>query len=231
MKKTYRYYGMMLVAIFMAIGMAACGDDKDDDSDNGNKDTRIDQVIPSDIRKQVAKYIPIYDGKTPPNVEGVYVMSPPMIVFDSTDNYDVGDSNFADLFLNFRNQNMSNNTIDFKEKQSTSVDTASGAFISGEGNNFSVYFNTTGTWESITYKTALVVSGTKTSSGISNIYYAFIMTDKKNDVNNEVMDVGDFRVFKDGDGLAEISTWPAGTRGEAFGMKPMTFTSSWNPQY
>ena len=215
----------------MAIGMAACGDDKDDDSDNGNKDTRIDQVIPSDIRKQVAKYIPIYDGKTPPNVEGVYVMSPPMIVFDSTDNYDVGDSNFADLFLNFRNQNMSNNTIDFKEKQSTSVDTASGAFISGEGNNFSVYFNTTGTWESITYKTALVVSGTKTSSGISNIYYAFIMTDKKNDVNNEVMDVGDFRVFKDGDGLAEISTWPAGTRGEAFGMKPMTFTSSWNPQY
>ena len=42
-----------------------------------------------------------------------------------------------------------------------------------------------------------------TSAGIKDLYYSFVMIDK-NDPNNHLMDIGDYRVFKDGDGLAEI---------------------------
>ena len=106
MKKTYRYYGMMLVAIFMAIGMAACGDDKDDDDDNGNgnKDPRIANVIPDDMRQRVSQYIPIYDGVNPPNVEGIYIMDPAVTVYDSQANYDVGHE-IVPVHMKFFNQN------------------------------------------------------------------------------------------------------------------------------
>lgn len=235
MKKTYRYYGMLLVAIFMAIGMAACGDDKDDDDDNGNgnKDPRIANVIPDDMRQRVSQYIPIYDGVNPPNVEGIYIMDPAVTVFDSQYNYDVGHE-IVPVHMKFFNQNSRNNTLDYHEKEGDiSTAEGKGAFISGDGSNFTIYFNTVSTVPqySATLKQALVVSGTKTSSGIKNLVYAILFTDKTGDPDNHLVPAGAFRVFKDGDGLAKETSWPDGTRGESFNLEPMPFISSWAPQY
>ena len=99
-----------------------------------------------------------------------------------------------------------NNTIDYEAKQNTSTQNGNGAFISGEGNNFTIFFNTNGKDGNATYKMALVLSGTKTSAGIRNLEYAFVMLEK-NDPDNEKMDVGTYRIVKDGDGISEPTTW------------------------
>lgn len=214
MKKIFHFALMAAMLLPSALLLNACGGDDKDDPDSGDVDARLEKVIPSDIRRQMEKYMTIYDGVNPPNVEGIYLMSPQKLVYDSTNNFDT-DHKFADLIMNLFNQNSKNNTIDYKERQGSNLSASgNGAFISGEGNNFSIYFNTSGNSNGISYKTALVVSGTISSDGIRNLYYAFVMTDKGSDPEHTIMNVGDYRVFKDGDGLAVNSEWPSSTRVE-----------------
>lgn len=213
MMKKLLYYAMMAMMMMgSTVVLSACEESSDDDEPaSGEIDTRIDKVIPKDIRKHIEKYMTIYDGVNPPNIEGVYTMSPSTNVYDDTGYFSAGDIT-TDVYLRFYNQNMSNNTISYEDYSGGDYEEATGAFISGDNNNFSVYFNTSGTSGGATFKLALVVSGTKASNGIRNIYFAFIMTEKKNDTDNHLMDVGGFRIFKDGDGLAEPTSWPSFTR-------------------
>ena len=180
-------------------------------------DNRFDDVVPPEIRDELEDYITIYNGVNPPNVEGVYFMDPFDLVY-SEDGYDAG--NWSSYYIKFSNQNMTYNTIDFAEVSTSGRDesTGKGAFISGSGNNFTAYFNTEGTSNDIYTKTALVISGTKTSSGIKNLYYAFIMVEKGYDPDGILMEEGYFRVFKDEDGLSVNSTWPSRTRSDVKGV-------------
>ena len=203
--KTLKNYGMMMLAMVMALSMVSCGsDDKDDNG--GQKDTRISSVVPTEYRNKLERYIEIYDGVNPPNVEGVYLSSPTVLVYTSDNVFEPGKT-FADKYYKFENQNSTNNTIDYQAKQSTAIQTGNGAFISGSGNNFTIFFNSTERDGEITTKMALIVSGTKTSEGIRNLKYAFVMLDKY-DPNNKKMDVGTYRVVKDGDGISEPASWP-----------------------
>ena len=181
----------------------------------GHTETRIDQVIPPDIREKLEEHITIYDGVNPPNVEGEYVIKPCELSYDSGFNIEPGYV-FADCFIKFYNQDSHKNTIDYQEKQSSSETVGEGAFISGEGNNFSIFFNTKGISYFDDYnvytKEALVISGTKTADGIKNLEYAFIMVDKSDDSQSFIMPVGDFRAIKDGDDLAELTTWSSAVK-------------------
>lgn len=201
---------------------------------------RIEQVVPDDIRDKMDPFIPIYEGNNPPAVEGVFLIDPAEIVYDTTNNYNAGDQGFTPIYLKFSNQSITQNTIDYEEKDVNSAgkivseSSGPGAFISGEGDNFSVFFSTSGvshrdTYD-ISYKTSLVISGTKTSSGIKDIRYAFVMVDKKNDKEHDIMDVGEFRVFKDGDGLATTASWPSGARswGWGYGVRNGNITTPWS---
>lgn len=172
-------------------------------------DDRLDRVIPQNIQDALKPYMPVYDGINPPIVEGEYIMSPSVAVYCEDDGYDPGDV-VKDYYLHFYNQNITNNTLDYEGKHvdSDSYEFGQGAFISGYGDNFSAFFNTDGATDGIKTKTALIISGTKTSSGIKDLYYAFVMVEKGPDPDDELMDEGVFRVFKDGDGLAENTTWP-----------------------
>ena len=55
------------------------------------------------------------------------------------------------------------------------------------------------------------MSGTMTNSGIKDFYRGILMLDKY-DPNDNIMNVGDFRIFKDQDGLSEPTTWMARPR-------------------
>lgn len=201
---------------------------------------RIEQVVPDSIRDRMDPYIPIYEGNNPPAVEGVFLIDPAEIVYDTTNNYNAGDQGFTPIYLKFSNQSITQNTIDYEEKdvnnagKIVSESSGPGAFISGEGDNFSVFFSTSGvnhrdTYD-ISYKTSLVISGTKTSSGIKDIRYAFVMVDKKNDKEHDIMNVGEFRVFKDGDGLATTASWPSGARSRGWGysVRNGNITTPWS---
>lgn len=166
---------------------------------------RINRVIPEDILDQMDDYIPIHDGVNPPNIEGQYLVSP-MVLVHSTHGYEPGDL-FADTYVQFYNQDMENNTLDYQDEEvSYSYNIGKGAFISGEGNDFSVFFNTTGTSYhekyNVDFKMALVISGTKSSNGIKDLTYAFVMVDKSDDSEGYTVPIGTFRVFKDQDGLS-----------------------------
>ena len=220
--KTLKNFGMMMLAMTMAFSMVSCGSDDKDEGNTGTKDTRLNSVVPQEYRTQMERYIEIYDGVNPPNVEGVYLSSPTVLVYTSDGVYEPGHK-FADKYYKFENQNMSTNTIDYEAKQSSTIQNGSGAFISGDGNNFTIFFNSTGRDGEITTKTALVVSGTKTSEGIKNLKYAFVMLDKY-DPNDVKMDVGAFRVIKDGDGISEPASWPASAPAFEFDMDDL----GWN---
>ena len=169
----------------------------------------------------------------------VIILHPKEIIYDTTNNYQPGDR-FATNFLRFSNQNTAKNTLDFEGREVNtngkiiSESKGPGAFISGEGNNFTVFFKTSGVTyretHDVTTKTSLVISGTKTSSGIKDIRYAFVMVEKQNDLDHELMDVGEFRVFKDTDGLAKTASWPSGARswGWGYGVRNGNITTPWS---
>ena len=172
----------------------------------------LENVIPDEIVDLLDDYIPIYDGINPPVIEGQYVMSPMTLVY-STRGYSPGDT-FADTYVMFYNQDTQNNTLDYKEAQkSLGEAVGTGAFISGEGNNFSVFFNT----EGVSYydydiytKEAVILSGIKTPTGIQNMYYAFVMLEKSDDPDSHIVPVGTYRVFKDGDNFSNTTSYFSG---------------------
>lgn len=198
---------------------------------------RISTVVPDEIRARMEQHIPIYDGVNPPNIEGTYVLSPMQIIYDTTGNYESGYDGFAPTYVRFYNQDERRNSLDFLGKQVwdgniIGESESPNSFISGEGDNFTVFFNTTGTSYLDDYnvdtKTALVISGTKTSSGVYNIYYAFVMVEKSDDPSHHIMDVGEFRVFVDGDSLAETSSWARGANTRKVTVKDGKITTPWS---
>lgn len=173
-------------------------------------DTRIDDVVPEYIQDKIEEYIPIYKGVNPPSVEGAYRIEP----FECLYCEDYGDGGYAPgtivvpQDIRFYNQNQKDNTIGYEGYEGDSYESApSGAFISGSGNYFTIFFNTTGVSYGINVKTALVISGEKTAGGIKDLKYAFIMVEKGSDPNNKLMKEGVFRIFLDGDYLAENYPW------------------------
>lgn len=173
------------------------------------EDPRLDDVVPEEIQDKISKYIPIYNGVNPPNIEGTYLVDPFVTVFCEDENgYEPGEL-IVPSYIRFSNQNTMLNTLDFEEKTSLSEMFGTGAFICGSGSRFTAFFNTEGYASDIFNKTALVISGTKTPSGIEDLYYAFIMVEKGEDPDNNLMQEGYFRVFKDEDGLSVPTSWPS----------------------
>lgn len=169
-----------------------------------------DGVIPESIKEQFSYHMPIYEGITPPNVIGEYVCNPNNLVYTSDGIFPEGYT-FAPDYFSFKNQSASGMAT-FRNKQATSVGNASDVYIVGSGNNFSAYYilyetryDEDGQIEA-TVTRSNILSGTVTSSGIQNYYLAFIILDKY-DPHNVIMDVNEYRIFTDGDGLAERYDW------------------------
>lgn len=177
----------------------------------GEEDERIAQVIPDDIRQKMEPYIPIYDGVNPPNVEGCYLLDPMVAVYMEDYDGDLSELQWMGEYINLTNQNKNDNTIDMEEltADGESYSIGQGAVIVGEGNNFSILFNTEGTNSGIYNRTALLLSGTKSAEGIHNLQYAFVMVEKGDDPEGILMEEGVFRVFKDGDEISYYTSWPA----------------------
>lgn len=175
------------------------------------EDTGIESIVPPTILDKMKPYIPVYEGINPPIVNGAYLIDPMVTVYcedQGQGGYDPGKI-VVSTIIKFANQNNSKLSLDYAEKSvsGSSDGTGNGAFISGSGDNFTAFFDNEGTTQGISNRTALVISGTKTSTGIKNLKYAFVMVDKGSDPGNKLMNVGVFRVFKDQDELARNTSW------------------------
>lgn len=168
-----------------------------------NEDPRLDDVVPQDMREKMSDYMPFYGGINPPDIQGCFLVKPNTTVYCEGGHFKPGQviDSYAHTFLN---QDFISNTIDLVKNDIDGDDnsTGEGAFISGSENHFTIFFNTIGVSNGIQNKTALLISGIKTDEGIQDLYYGFVMVDKGPDPSGKLMNVGEFRVFKDGDGIS-----------------------------
>lgn len=182
-------------------------------------DQRITQDIPQEYLSKMSAYMPIYSGNTPPNIEGTYKVSKTVMVHNSNpnDSYQAGRI-FADMINEFSSQDMTQNTVQYRSQEvnnSGEVISSSSkeeAKVIGEGSTFTVFTvikntHSDGGWA----KTATLISGTKDASGIKDYFRGVLLLDKY-DPNKNIMNIGEFRIFKDQDGMSEPAGWTARQR-------------------
>lgn len=158
-------------------------------------------VIPERLQDSLTRHgFVIHEGTEPPSIEGRYVASPNVLQYAS-DNYA---NLFHNIYMAFAGQNP-RGLIQYAEEQDSLANGKSlAAHIIGSDNSFTMYCyqelsdTVNHAWEC---KTATVVSGNHTPSGIASCQYAFIMLDKK-DSADRLVPVGTFRIFHDSDLMA-----------------------------
>lgn len=155
-------------------------------------------VLSAAEQDALSDYMPIYEGGTPPNIEGDWLASPMTLTFAS-DNY-AGD--FYDLHWRVEKQN-GRNLAKYKEWQNTASALGKEAHIIGEGDNFTMYTieqseNEARGWscEQVT-----IISGTRTGDAVEGYYYAVVMRNKT-DERGVIIEPDSYRVFTDGDGVS-----------------------------
>jgi hypothetical protein len=150
----------------------------------------------------------IYDGTTPPIVNGIYLMHPDSCIYDNSPGHFTG-TLFDDYKFQFTGQNNSLYTINVAQKAmstGTLSSTPAYTYISGSGNNFSIFILRTSSPSGITVQQFNVLSGTLTSTGIQNLQNTLYMRSKTGDPANTIVAAGTIRVFVTGvPGLATIS--------------------------
>ena len=159
-----------------------------------------DFMSPEDKQTLQDNGLEIYTGLNPPNIEGNYYANS---LTTSDGNIDF--MNYSYRFhdqtaeLSIRSSHISENGTDTAEGK--------GAFIAGSGTTFSIYMESISEIRQETHVTTIesarIYSGIISSDGIINFQFGFIITDKKNDINDLFMNVGDTRVIYESDGLAE----------------------------
>jgi len=207
---------VLVMGLLVAGGMMLSGCLKEDnpvkpsnEPETPQIDERVEVVIPEEFRTEIEQFIPIYDGVTPPNVEGAYYMDPEILTGSSRSSDSYGD-HYLSEYQRFSNQDMKKNTINLVRVQGGGLEwmKGAGAFISGSENNFTIYFDMEGEVSGVPVKEAIVVSGTKTAEGVQNLSWGFVLKEKGDDPYGNVVEVGTYRIFTDEDGLSEAVEWP-----------------------
>jgi hypothetical protein len=173
-------------------------------------------VIPDAIYAEFKNAMPIYSGTTPPDISGEYLVDG-MILAGSNVN---GDKNYigshyssnykawADLYVAFIKGE--DGKLSYRDRNGTSQGASDNVIVKvvGNSNDFTAYFEseTINESEGTRIRRSNLISGTLVSDGISNCHHAFIVLEKT-DPKDELMDVDTYRIFKDGDGLAERHVW------------------------
>lgn len=147
----------------------------------------------------------INEGNTPPAISGFFESKPHILLspYGPGDGYAVG-YEFNSYRYRFYDQNMNAQTISFDKKSSVGANTETGVgtFLAGNGNKFTLFAQTTGISDGITYKSLTVISGEITSTGIKDFQESFVFTEKGPDPTNKLIDVGQGRIIRDGNSLA-----------------------------
>ena len=189
----------------------------------------IEDIIPRVYLNNIKKHMPIYVGDTPPNVEGSYYMNPYVTAYFSDSDSDPGRT-LTSQIVNFSNQNGNILTVNTLDDGDDTYYYSDGTHITGYGNYFTVFYDLLGylersNGEKIDVRVARIYSGKITSTGISDLYYAFTFTEKGDDPDDEYIDVGVFRIYKDKDGFSENNSW----RPKASSFAPNTRAYLFNP--
>ena len=165
-------------------------------------------VLPEEIYDEVTTYIPIYSGINPPDMEGEYVSSPHILIYESYGANPDSVQYYSDRYMGFI---YNNKQMNFYGKQYDAVQNADfeeiqyGVKITGEDDNFTCYYIVDGYPGGYYAQQSFIFSGKKTSEGLEDFHVAVILLETSG--NPDLFDKHSFRVLKDEDGLAENHSW------------------------
>jgi len=201
MKNTIKI--MFIALIGFSLVFSSCKKDKDDAPQLSQE---IKNIVPdSTLNKIVALGMPVNKGTNPPNLVNIYKMSPLALTATSiTNDYAIG-SVFSNYKFRFYEQDNEKLTIKLQDAVGNQTGTGSGGFISGDGNDFSVFMKVHTIQDSISQCDLLsIISGTITAEGIKNCYYSLFMLDDYGDPKNVFIENESGRVLNDSDGMKPI---------------------------
>ena len=190
---------VLLGTVVVTLLMSGCMKDGDDmillPVRNENIPTNVLSAAEMD---SLLQYMEINEGHEPPNIAGVYEVSPVQLVYSSEGYY----NNFYDFIVNVSSQNGRNVAV-YNETQGTAASNNCEAYVIGSGNKFTLYTikNSVNVADGWSCDMTTIVSGRKTSKGLADFKYAILMRNKQND-NGHLVAPDSFRIFTDGDGLA-----------------------------
>lgn len=147
----------------------------------------------------------IYEGFDPPALEGKYLLSPSILQHSNFDDLYVPGHQFFDVIVEFREFNPNDLTIKVSISDGgTITGEGFGSFVSGDGDNFTVYVKLD-LEDSFGHKLlqADVYSGTLEPDGIRNFQRSLFMIDDFGDPSEMYIENGHGRLFEDGDGFSE----------------------------
>ena len=163
----------------------------------------INNFVPQtiiDAMKSVG--MPVYTGATPPNIEGIYLLSPDILIGSNVPNeYSIG-TRFMDVKIQFSQQDNSNLTVNVDWTEGSTGGSTANCWIVGSGNNFTVFVAvSTRNSDGRISLSAQAYSGTIDASGILNLFSSLFMIE-----NNGIPSIipnGTGRAFYDSDGISE----------------------------
>ncbi|GAB3313724.1 hypothetical protein GCM10027299_00990 [Larkinella ripae] len=194
------------IALFLSV--IAC---KKDTEPTSGLSAKIQTIVPqATLNDLKAKGISINEGSSPPNIEGVYEISPKRLLspYSEKDSYRKGRiiSNYKYRFYQQQGDVVQ---VDFKSAASSDTGTGKGGFLSGSGNKFTLFLEVSGIDGGIAYKSLDVISGEVSPGGIVNFQAGETLTQKTgDDRDTQLIPVNQARIWEDGDQLAKkISTY------------------------
>ncbi|MEQ9442222.1 MAG: hypothetical protein RIG62_24485 [Cyclobacteriaceae bacterium] len=187
----------LIVFIAPALLLASCYEDHSDIIPGQD-------FIPDEILAKIEENgQPIFEGLTPPKVEGIFKSEPYVLVSSNfDDSYAYGDQ-FGSLVTEFTEFNRKSLTLKVNIEQGGSAGEGYGSFISGLDDNFTIYVKVNRDYGEISTIEARVYSGTLTENGIYNLYVSIFMIDDGDDPADNLIEVGQGRLFEDEDGFSE----------------------------
>jgi hypothetical protein len=167
---------------------------------------KIQQIVPpAALDDMKAKGMVINEGNSPPNIEGIFEAAPFTLLapYGTEDSYAKGRV-ITNYRYRFSGQNADNVKVDEKQIGGNSSATGLASFLAGSGNKFSLFGQLIGTSAGIPYKQLTVISGEITPTGIKDLQYAFLFTEKTGDASNSsLIPVNKSRVWIDGNQMAD----------------------------
>jgi hypothetical protein len=161
----------------------------------------ITKLVPeTTLNNMISMGMPVYDGKRPPDLEGTFYVSP-FVLVSSNRPGDYPGREFADYKFTLYDQNNSKLEIVLDFFNGPETGAGLGSYISGSGNNFSVFakvesYHSDGSRADVVH----VLSGTLVDDGIANFYFSNFMLNNYGNPSGYWMDEGQGRVIYDSDG-------------------------------
>ncbi len=197
--KKMLFTGCIAIAAF-SLFFASC---KKDEKPTLSKE--IQNIVPdSTLNKIIALGMPINKGTKPALLTNIYIAAPFILKASTVPNdYTIG-SKFADYRVKLYDQDNDKLTIKLDYAAGAETGKGIGGFISGNGNDFSLFVKVHTFNSGDSAEVLQIISGTITSKGIKDFHFANFMLDDYGDPHGRWMGNEQGRVIYDSDGVSTI---------------------------